>query len=158
MWLVRSALRRPFTVAVMAILILVMGVLSLRGMVVDIFPPVRLPMVAVIWSYGGLSAVEMERRIVSSSERAYSTNVSGIARIESESIPGIGVVKIFLHPDVDVGGAIAQISAATGTVLRVSPPGTLPPNIIQSDASKVQVAQLTLASDLQPEEKIFDHA
>jgi multidrug efflux pump subunit AcrB len=157
MWLVRSALKRPFTVAVMAILIFVMGVLSLSGMVVDIFPPVRLPVVAVIWSYPGLSALEMERRIVISSERAYSTAVSGIARIESESIPGIGLVKIFFHPDVEVGGAIAQISAATGTVLRVSPPGTQPPNIIQSDASRLPVAQLTLSSDTVPEESVYDH-
>jgi multidrug efflux pump subunit AcrB len=158
MWLVKSALRRPYTIAVMAILILVMGLLSLRGMVVDIFPPVRIPVVVVVWSYPGLSALEMERRVVVTSERAYSTNVNGIARIESESIPGIGLVKLFFHPEVEIGGAIAQVSAATNTVLRVSPPGTLPPNIIQSDASKLPVAQLTLSSETVPEEKIQDYA
>src|SRR5207253_6792485 len=132
-----------------------MGWLSLRDMLVDIFPAIRLPVVVVIWSYPGLSALEMERRVVVSSERAYAANVSGVARIESESIPGVGLVKVFLHPGTDVSGTIAQIAAATSSVLRVAPPGTLPPNIIQSDASRLPVAQLTLSSATLPEEKIY---
>jgi len=131
MWIVRLALRRPYTVAVMCLLILVMGILSMTRMVVDIFPAIDIPVVAVIWSYPGLPAQDMERRVVLISERAYSTTVNGIERIESQSIPGIGMLKIYFQPGADIGAAIAQITSVSTTILRITPPGMQPPNVIQ---------------------------
>jgi len=157
MWIVELALRRPYTVAVMSILILVMGILSLTRTVVDIFPTIDIPVVAVVWSYPGLPAEDMERRVVLISERAYSTTVNGIERIESNSIPGIGLMKIYFQPGTDIGAAIAQISSVSSTILRITPPGMTPPNVIQFNASNVPVAQLTAASDRLSEEKIFDY-
>jgi multidrug efflux pump subunit AcrB len=157
MWIVRLALRRPYTVAVMCLLILVMGILSLTRMVVDIFPAIDLPVVAVIWNYPGLSAQDMERRVVLISERAFSTTVNGIERIESESIPGIGLLKVYFQPGAEIGAAMAQINAVTSTILRIAPPGMTPPTIIQFNASNVPVAQVTLSSETMPEQKIFDY-
>src|SRR6478672_119322 len=127
MWIVELALRRPYTVAVMSILILVMGILSLTRTVVDIFPPIDIPVVAVVWAYPGLPAEDMERRVVIISERAYSTTVNGIERIESQSIPGIGLVKVYFQEGTDLGASIAQINAVNGTILRILPPGMTPP-------------------------------
>ncbi|HEV3031012.1 MAG TPA: efflux RND transporter permease subunit [Polyangia bacterium] len=157
MWIVRLALRRPYTVAVMCLLILVMGILSVSRMVVDIFPAIDIPVVAVIWNYPGLPAQDMERRVVLISERAYSTTVNGIERIESQSIPGIGMLKIYFQPGADIGAAIAQITSVSTTILRITPPGMQPPNVIQFNASNVPVAQLTASSETMPEEKIFDY-
>jgi multidrug efflux pump subunit AcrB len=157
MWIVRLALRRPYTVAVMCVLILVMGVLSLTRMVVDIFPAIDIPVVAVIWNYPGLSAQDMERRVVLISERAFSTTVNGIERIESQSIPGIGMLKIYFQPGAEIGAAIAQISSVTSTILRIAPPGMTPPTVIQFNASNVPVAQVTLSSETLPEQQIFDY-
>src|SRR5579864_1309656 len=157
MWILRLALRRPYTVAVMSILILVMGILSVTRMVVDIFPAIDIPVVAVVWAYPGLPAEDMERRVVLISERAYSTTVNGIERIESKSIPGIGLLKIYFQPGTDIGAAIAQISSVSSTILRIAPPGMTPPNVIQFNASNVPVAQITVSSQQLPEEKIFDY-
>jgi multidrug efflux pump subunit AcrB len=157
MWIVRLALRRPYTVAVMSMLIFVLGVLSLSRMVVDIFPAIDIPVVIVVWNYPGLSPEDMERRIVLISERAYSTTVNGIERIESQSIPSVGLLKVYFHPGTDIGAAIAQISSVSSTLLRIAPPGLQPPNIIQFNASNVPVAQLTLSSATIPEQKIFDY-
>src|SRR5277367_355165 len=157
MWIVELALRRPYTVAVMAILIMVMGVLSVTRMVVDIFPAIDIPVVGVVWAYPGLSAEDMERRVVFISERAFSTTVSGISRIESESIPGIGLLRVYFQPGSDIGAAIAQISSVSSTILRIAPPGMTPPNVIQFNASNVPVAQMTISSETMPEQKIFDY-
>jgi multidrug efflux pump subunit AcrB len=157
MWIVRLALRRPYTVAVMALLMLVLGVLSMGRMVVDIFPVINIPVVVVVWNYPGLSPEDMERRIVLISERAYSTTVNGISRIESQSIPGIGLLKVYFQPGTEIGAAISQISSVSSTLLRIAPPGTQPPTIIQFNASNVPVAQLTMFSKTLPEEKIFDY-
>jgi multidrug efflux pump subunit AcrB len=157
MWIVRLALRRPYTIAVMSILLIVMGVLSVTRMVVDIFPAIDIPVVAVVWNYPGLSAEDMERRVVLISERAYSSTVDGISRIESQSIPGIGLLKIYFQPDADVGGAIAQISSVSSTILRITPPGMQPPNVIRFNASNLTVAQLTMSSESLPEQQIFDY-
>src|ERR1043165_8959181 len=124
MWLVEVALKRPYTVAVMCFLILLGGVLSLGRMIVDVFPAIDIPVVAVVWNYPGLSAEEMERRVVIISERAYSTTVNGIERIESQSLPGIGLVKVYFQEGTDIGAAIDQINAVNGTILRIFPPGT----------------------------------
>jgi multidrug efflux pump subunit AcrB len=157
MWIVRLALRRPYTVAVMCVLILVMGILSLTRMVVDIFPAIDIPVVAVVWNYPGLSAQDMERRVVLISERGFSTTVNGIERIESTSIPGIGMLKIYFQPGTEIGAAIAQISSVSSTILRIAPPGMTPPSVIQFNASNVPVSQLTISSETLPEQQIFDY-
>ncbi|HTB58976.1 MAG TPA: efflux RND transporter permease subunit [Polyangia bacterium] len=157
MWIVRLALRRPYTVAVMCLLILVMGILSLTRMVVDIFPAIDIPVVAVVWNYPGLSAQDMERRVVLISERGFSTTVNGIERIESQSIPGIGILKIYFQPGAEIGAAIAQISSVASTILRIAPPGMTPPSVIQFNASNVPVSQLTISSETLPEQQIFDY-
>ncbi|HSY38370.1 MAG TPA: efflux RND transporter permease subunit, partial [Polyangia bacterium] len=157
MWIVRLALRRPYTVAVMCGLILVMGILSLTRMVVDIFPAIDIPVVAVVWNYPGLSAQDMERRVVLISERGFSTTVNGIERIESQSIPGIGILRVYFQPGTEIGAAIAQISSVASTILRIAPPGMTPPSIIQFNASNVPVSQLTISSETLPEQQIFDY-
>jgi multidrug efflux pump subunit AcrB len=157
MWIVRWALRRPYTVAVMALLLIVLGALSVSRMIVDIFPAIDIPVVVVVWNYPGLSPEDMERRVVLISERAYSTTVNGIQRIESQSIPGVGVLKIYFQPGSDIGAAIAQISSVSFTVLRSVPPGMQPPIIVQFNATNVPVAQLTISSKTISEEKLFDY-
>ena len=158
MELVRLALRRPYTVAVLSLLVLLLGVLSTTRMIVDFFPKIDIPVVFVGWQYSGLSAEEMERRVVIISERAYSTTVSGIERIESNCIPGIGLVKVFFHPGMDIGAAIAQISAINGTVLRILPPGISPPVIITYNPATVPIVNMTFSSKTLPEGRMFDHA
>ena len=125
MWIVELALRSPYTVAVMSILILTMGLLSLTRSVVDIFPTIDIPVVAVVWSYDGLPAEDMERRIVIIAERAYSSTVNGIEKIESNSIPGVGLMRIYFQPGADIGAAIAQISSvSTSTISSTSSRGS----------------------------------
>src|SRR5467141_3067640 len=157
MWLVRMALRRPYTIAVSCFLIMLLGVLSVTRMTVDIFPVINIPVVAVVWIYPGLSAQDMERRVVLISERGYSTTVNGISRIESQSIPGIGLLRVYFQPGTNIGAAIAQIAAMSSTILRILPPGITPPVIFQFNASNVPVAQMTVKSDTLPEEKLFDY-
>lgn len=156
--LVRIALRRPYTMAITALLIMLMGVLSVSRMIVDIFPTIDIPVVFVAWSYNGLSAEDMERRVVLVSERAYSTTVNGIDHIESLSIPGTGILKIYFQQGSDIGSAIAQISAQSNAILRIAPPGMSPPNIIQFNASNVPVVQVTLDSKTRPEQQLSDWA
>ncbi|MCW3128434.1 MAG: acriflavin resistance protein [Bacteroidetes bacterium] len=157
MWIVRLALRRPYTVAVMALLILLLGALSIRSMLIDIFPVIDIPVVIVVWNYNGLSANEMEKKVTFLSERAYSSSVNGIDKIESQSIPGISMLKIYFEPGSDIGAAIAQMSAVSNTALRSMPPGMTPPVILQYNASNVPVAQITLSSKNLSEDKIFDY-
>src|SRR3977135_3032554 len=156
--LVKLALRRPYTMAIAAMLIILMGFLSVTRMIVDIFPTIDIPVVYVAWSYNGLSAEDMERRVVLVSERAYSTTVNGIDHIESLSIPGQGILKIYFQQGADIGTAIAQISAQSNAVLRIAPPGMQPPNIIQFNASNVPVVQVTLNSTTVPEQQLSDWA
>ncbi len=157
MWLVRLALRRPYTIAVLALLILIGGALSISSMLVDVFPPINIPVVAVVWSYNGLSAQDMERRVVLISERAYSTTVNGIQSIQSRSEPGIGLLKIYFQPGTDLGAAIAQISSVSSTIQRILPPGITPPNVIRFNASNLPVVQMTISSKTLPEQELFDY-
>ena len=157
MWIVRLALRRPLSVAVMGLLMLVLGVLSFNLMNVDIFPSIDLPVVLVVWNYPGLSAFDVERRMVFISERAYSTTVNGIEHIESESINGIGILKVYFQPGSDIGAAIAQINAVSETILSNLPRGIEPPQIISYNASNVPVAQLNIYSDVLSTAKLFDY-
>ena len=158
MWIVRLALRRPYSVAVFAALIFIAGIMSIQSMMVDIFPAINIPVVSVVWNYPGLPAEDMERRVVLIHERAISTTVNGVSKIESESIPGIGLLRIYFQPDVDIAMAVSQITAVSQTILRIVPPGMQPPNVVQFNASNVPVIQLTMTSDSLSEEKIFDYA
>ena len=157
MWIVRLALRRPFTVAVLAIAMLLFGVMATSRMRKDIFPTGNIPVVIVVWSYPGLTAEDMERRVVLITERALSTTVNGISRIESQSISGIGIVKVYFEEDTNIGAAIAQIASGSNTITRILPPGITPPVVIQYNASNVPVAQLTLSSETLAESEIFDY-
>jgi multidrug efflux pump subunit AcrB len=157
MWLVRLALRRPYTVVVLCIVIVVMGALAFSGMTVDIFPAIDIPVAIAIWNYPGLSAEEMERRVVIISERGYSTTVNGIERIESQSIDGIGIIKVYFQPDVTIAAAIAQINAISNTILRIAPPGIQPPVLVQYNAANVPVAQVTMGGEGWSEQQLFDY-
>src|ERR1700675_954734 len=157
MWIVRLALRRPLSVAVMALLMLVLGTLSFELMNVDIFPAINLPVVLVVWNYPGLSAFDVERRMVFISERAYSTTVNGIEHIESESINGLGILKVYFQPGSDLGAAIAQMDSVSETILTQLPRGTEPPQIISYNASNVPVAQLNIYSDTLSTARLFDY-
>jgi multidrug efflux pump subunit AcrB len=156
--LVRLALRRPYTSAIAAMLIILMGALSITRMIVDIFPVIDIPVVLVVWNYNGLTTEDMERRVVFISERAYSTTVNGISRIESQSLPSIGMLKVYFQPGTDIGGAIAQISSVNNSILRGAPPGMQPPGVIQFNASNVPVVQMTLSSKTLSEQQIFDYS
>ncbi len=158
MWIVRLALRRPYTIAVLCSLIAIFGLLSTSRMKTDILPAIDIPVVIVVWNYPGLSAEDMERRVVFISERAMSTTVSGIQRIDSQSMSSIGILKVYFEPGSDIGGAIAQIVAVSLTASRIMPPGITPPAIIRYNASNVPVAQLTISSKTLSEQELYDHS
>jgi multidrug efflux pump subunit AcrB len=157
MWLVLVALRRPLSVTVMALLMLVLGVMSFAYMNTDIFPAINLPVVMMVWNYPGLSPYDMERRIVTISERALSTTVNAIEHMESESILGIGIVKVYFQPSADPGSSMAQVSAVAEQILHQLPRGTQPPQIIYYNASNVPVAQLNVYSDVLSGEQLYDY-
>jgi CzcA family heavy metal efflux pump len=142
----------------MALLMLVLGVLSFAMMNVDIFPAINLPVVILIYNYPGLSATDMERRIVLITERAYSLSVNDIQHIESESIEGLGLERVYFQPGTDIGSAIAQLSATSGTVATILPRGTEPPAILSYNAANVPVAQLDIYSDTLSGQQLFDYA
>jgi multidrug efflux pump subunit AcrB len=157
MWIVRLALRRPYTFVVLALLIAVLGVASIVTMPVDIFPAINIPVVNVIWSYSGLSPTEMQDRIVSISERAFTTTVSGIEHIESVSLRGVAVTRLYFQPDVPIEAAIAQINAQAQQIVRQLPPGIFPPLIIQYNAASVPVVLASLSSEQLPEQQLNDY-
>ena len=158
MWIVRLALRRPISVAVMALLMLVLGTLSFFLMNIDIFPAINVPVVMVVWNYPGMASLDMERRMVFISERAYSTTVNGIEHIESESMLGVGLLKVYFQPGADIASAIAQINAVSETILTNMARGTEPPQIISYNAADVPVAQLNVSSDTKSVSQLFDYA
>jgi multidrug efflux pump subunit AcrB len=146
MWIVRLALRRPYTFVVLALLIFVLGALSIATMSVDIFPSINIPVVNVIWSYTGLSPTEMEGRIVTVTERAFTTTVNGIEHLESVSLRGVAITRLFFHPNVPIEAAIAQVNAQAQQIIRVLPPGIFPPLILQYNAASVRVILASLSS------------
>src|SRR4051812_36548273 len=156
MWIVRLALRRPYTFVVFALLILIGGIFSIRSMPTDIFPDIDIPIVTVVWGYSGLSAEQMAQRIVSNSERSMTTTVNDIEHIESQSLNGVAVIKVFFQPHVNVSAAVAQVGAISQVTLRQLPPGTNPPFIIQYNASSVPILQLGLSGAGMSEQQIFD--
>ena len=157
MWIVRLALRRPYTVVVLCVVIVVLGALTFTRMTVDIFPAIDIPVVISLFQYPGLSAEEMERRVVIVNERGYSTTVNAIERIESLSIAGIGMIKVFFQPEATIAGGIAQINAISQTILRILPPGMQPPVIVQFNASNVPVAQVAMGGEGWSEQQLFDY-
>ncbi len=157
MWIVRLALRRPYTFVVMAILILVMGIIAVLRTPTDIFPNINIPVVSVIWNYNGLVPKEMADRIVSVTERNMTTIVDNIEHVESQSLYGIAVVKVFMQPNASIDRAVAQITASSQTQLRQLPPGTTPPLIIAYSASSVPVLQLALSGQGLSEQQLNDY-
>lgn len=158
MWIVRLALRRPYTFTVLALVVLVLGVLSARRMPKDIFPSVDIPVVNVVWTYGGLSPAEMEGQVTTFSEYAISNNVANLQRVESQTMPGLALIKIYFQPGTNIDGAIAQVTAVSQTILRRMPPGTQPPLILRYNASSVPILQLSLSSDTRTETQVSDYA
>ena len=156
MWIVRLALRRPYTFIVFALLILILGAYSILTMPTDIFPNIDIPVVTVVWNYTGLSADQMANRIVSNSERGITTTVGDVEHIESQSLDGVGIIKIFFQPHVDIGNAVAQVTAISQVMLRGLPPGSNPPFIIQYNASSVPVLQLGLSGKGLNEQQLYD--
>ena len=156
MWIVRLALRRPYTFVVLSILLLIMGPVTILRTPTDIFPNIDIPVVSVIWQYSGLSADQMASRIVILTERALSTTVNNIEHVESQSMTGISVVKIFFQPHVDISTAIAQVTAVSQTQLRQLPAGTTPPLIIVYNASSVPILQLALSGKGMSEQELND--
>src|SRR5579883_912578 len=143
--IVRIALLRPYTFIVLALLILIVGPLAAWRTPVDIFPEIRIPVIAAIWNYTGLSPNEMAGRIVTQFQRAVTTTVNDVEHMEATSYTGLGIIKVFFQPGADIRTANAQVTAISQTLLRQMPPGTLPPLILNYDASTVPIIQLGLS-------------
>ena len=156
MWIVRLALRRPYTFVVAAILLLILGPVAILRTPTDIFPNINIPVVSVIWNYGGLEPEEMSNRITYIYERVLTTTVNDIEHIESQSFNGIGITKVFFHPNVQIGSAVAQVTAISQTIVRQFPQGTTPPLVIQYNASTVPILQLALSGKGLNEQQLFD--
>ena len=156
MWIVQLALRRPVTVAVMAALMLLLGIVSLSSMNFDIFPAIDIPVVDLVWNYPGLSAEEMEQRVVNISERAASTTVNGVDHIESVSLNGIGLLKFYFQHGADTGLAISQLVSVSQAIKNILPPGINPPSVIDYNATEVPISYLLLSSDTMPQSKVYD--
>jgi CzcA family heavy metal efflux pump len=156
MWIVRVALTRPYTFVVLALLILGIGPLTITRTPTDIFPNIDIPVIAVIWNYGGLSADEMSTRITSNFERLITTAVNDVEHVESQSLRGTAVVKVFFQPSARIDLAVAQVTAGSQAILRQLPTGITPPFILTYNASTVPVLQLALSSDTLSEQQITD--
>ena len=156
MWIVWLALKRPYTFIVLALVIVIVTPLVIMRMPVDVLPDINIPVVSVVWFYGGLSPSEMADRIVSNSERGLTTTVNDIEHLESQTLTGIGVIKIFFQPGANIQTALSQTTAIVQTALRSMPPGTTPPLIITYSASSIPIVQLGLSSKTLPEQQLFD--
>jgi multidrug efflux pump subunit AcrB len=156
MWIVRLALRRPYTFVVGAIVLLLLTPFVLLRTPTDIFPAINIPVVSIIWQYAGLSAQEVEQRIVYNCERPLTTTVNDIEHLESSSFNGVGIIKVFLQPGASVDAGVAQVTAICQTMLRSLPPGTTPPLIIRYNASTVPILQYGISSRKMSEQEVFD--
>ena len=157
MWIVALALRRPYTFVVLALLLLILGPIVIFRTPTDIFPNIDIPVVSILWNYGGLNPQEMSDRIVSLTERSLTTTVDDIQHSESQSLNGIAVVKVFFQPHANIEKAIAQITAISQTQLRQLPQGTTPPLVITYSASSVPILQLALSGQKLSEQQLFDY-
>ena len=154
--IVGTALKRPYTFVVMALLILVLGPLAALKTPTDIFPEIRIPVIAVAWAYTGLPPDQMAGRITTLYQRVLTTTVNDIEHIEANSYAGVGIVKIFFHPGVNIAVANAQVTAISQVMVRQMPPGTMPPLIVNYNASTVPILQLALSGQGLSEQNLAD--
>jgi multidrug efflux pump subunit AcrB len=157
MWIVELALRRRYTFIVVALLIFIIGPLSVLRTPTDIFPNIDIPVLSIVWSFNGFSAEDMAHRVTSPVERALTTDVDNIEHIESQTLNGVAVIKVFFHPGADINRAIAEAAANSSSLLRNLPPGILPPLILSYNASTVPILQLALTSKTLPEQELYDY-
>lgn len=157
MWIVRLALRRPYTFVVTALLILILGIWFIKQTRKDIFPDVNIPVVSIIWTYNGLKAEEFEQRITTYSEYGLIGNVNDIERMESQTLNGLSVIRLYFHPNVEIQAAIAQATAVSQAILRRMPLSTQPPIILRYSANSVPIIQLLLSSDTLTEQQLYDY-
>lgn len=158
MWIVRLALDKPYTFVVVAILIALFGVLSIMKMSVDIFPHINIPVLTCVWNYSGLQPRDMEQRVTNITERAATTTVTGIEHIESMSLLGTCVIKLYLHQDANAQESLGEFAAICQTILKQLPPGATPPLVTAFSATDIPVMQLCISSTTMPETKLFDFA
>jgi multidrug efflux pump subunit AcrB len=158
MWIVRLALRRTYTFVVMALLIAVLGGVSIYRMSTDILPEIDIPVVSVVWQYFGMPADEVETRIILINERVLTASVNDIEHIESQSLDGVGVIRIYFQPGAKIAEAETQVTATCQTLLKIMPPGITPPYIVRYSATSVPVVQISVSSDTLTEQQIFDYA
>jgi multidrug efflux pump subunit AcrB len=156
MWIVKVALRRPYTFIVLALLLLIIGPLMIMRTPVDIFPNINIPVISVVWSYNGMTSEDMAHRIIAPYERALSSDVGDIEHIESQSLNGVAVVKVFFHPGADITRAETEAATSAESLLKIMPPGTLPPMVLTFNASTVPIMELALSSKTLPEQALYD--
>ena len=157
MWIVRLALRRPYTFVVVALLMLILGVWFITQTRKDIFPDIDIPVVSIIWNYNGLSAEEFDQRITTYSEYSLAGNVNDIERMESQTLNGIGLIRLYFHPNVEIQAAVAQATAISQAILRRMPAGMQPPVILRYSANSVPVIQISLSSNNLTEQELYDY-
>src|SRR5215470_4706990 len=158
MWIVRLALRRTYTFAVVALLILAVSLVAINRMSTDIFPEIDIPVVSVVWQFTGMPADEVERRIILINERVLTTSVNDIEHIESQSMFGVGVIRLYFYPGAKIEAAVAQVTATSQAILKIMPPGINPPYIVQYSATSVPIVQIAISSETLSEQQIFDYA
>src|SRR5437016_12128352 len=156
MWIVRLALRRPYTFVVGALVLLLLTPFVLWRTPTDNFPSINIPVVSIIWQYAGLNAQEIEQRILYNHERSLSATLNDIEHIESNAYNGVGVIKVFLQPGASVDAGVAQITAIAQTILRQLPPGITPPLVIRYNASTVPILQYSISSQKLSEQELYD--
>src|SRR5580693_8029724 len=158
MWIVRLALRRTYTFVVMALLMVAVSLVAINRMSTDIFPEINIPVVSVVWQYTGMPADEIEQRIILPNERVLTTSVNDVEHIESQSLFGVGIIRIYFQPGARIEAAVAQVTATSQAILKVMPPGINPPYVVQYSATSVPVVQIAVSSDTLTEQQIFDYA
>jgi multidrug efflux pump subunit AcrB len=157
MWIVRLALNRPYTFVVLSLLLLILGPVVMLRTPVDIFPSINIPVISVVWTYSGLSPEQLSSRITTNFERSLTTTVNDIEHIESQTVNGYSIIKIFFQPDVNISQAVAQVTANAQSALRLYPVGTTPPNVLQFNASNVPILQLALSGKGLSEQPLFEY-
>src|SRR6266446_6895294 len=158
MWIVRLALKHTYTFVVVALLIAVLGAVNIYRMSTDILPNIDIPIVSVVWQFAGMPADEIETRLIYINERVLTASVNDIEHIESQSLDGVGVIRIYFQPGAKIAEAEAQVTATCQTLLKVMPPGITPPFIVRYSATSVPIVQIAVSSDTMTEQQIFDYA
>src|SRR5947207_13450186 len=157
MWIVQLALKRPYTFVVVALLIAVLGAVSIYRMSTDIFPEINIPVISTVWQFTGMPSDEIESRLILITERVLTASVNDIEHIESQSLDGVGVIRIYFQPGAAIAEAEAQVTATCQTLLKLMPPGITPPYIVRYSATSVPIVQIAVSSDTLTEQEIFDY-